>query len=710
MTTTNQHTAIVNIRGETDGAVKALKNVTDETTKAKEATEDLDKAQGGLGSKLDAIEGRFAKMNGTIGKVTSILGGAGLVGAAMGAAQALGEMADRAQQIDGVNQALRISIDKARASTMGMVSDFELASTANKALQLGVVKNADEFAKLTSTAAKLGMAMGQDVAQSVSDLTTGIGRQSFEILDNLGIILKAEEAYDIYAQRIGKVASELTDAEKKQAFMTVALERAEEAANKANVSLDTNAAAVIRVGAEWQNLKDDVVTGTTDMIGAYAKWTEAQNAAAEAGKRAWELERAGATDYLKLSETEFAGSLQRLTEMAHQLGLLAFDKAAKPVLNAYKEEQEAYIAEQEMLAKTLIGPALPPGFGEKKKGGKRQDLTASPLDRNRSAADFGAAMAEQLVRDEDQREYNEAFATEIELREQNIAALEQEMALRQQMTDLGLADADEVEELATRKYDAEQALLDFQRGAAATREQVFEIETQKRRKASQEQLRIQAQTQQTELAALQKKQAAYEKYGTAAADVLGNVLIASIDAANGEEFAAAKALAAIAEGIRNQMILVSLKEFALAVASAASYNYPAAAQHAAAGGLAAAAAAAAGGAAAGINASIPDTPPAPSAGGGLGGGDGGRGGGAGGPRGPGGGGEGDDDGVPTSYYDADLWQRRPDRAGGRKSEGQKQSVVVNINAPVVGGSDAEIGTKIRGWIRESERSGRQVRS
>ncbi|MCY1055440.1 hypothetical protein [Nannocystis sp. SCPEA4] len=706
MATTNQHTAKVVVQGETDGVVKSLKNVTDETTKAKKATEDLDKAQGSLGSKLDAIEGRFAKMNGTIGKVTSILGGAGLVGAAMGAAEALGEMANRAQQIDGVQQALRLSIDKARASTMGMVSDFELASTANKALQLGVVKNSEEFAKLTATAAKLGMSLGQDVAQSVSDLTVGIGRQSMEVLDNLGILLRAEEAYDIYAQRVGKVASELTDAEKKQAFMTVALERAEEAANKANISLDTNAAAVIRVGAEWQNLKDDVVTGTADMIGAYAKWTEAQNAAAEAGKRAWELERAGATDYLKFSETELAGSLERLTDLAHQLGLVAFDKAAKPVLNAYKEEQAAYIAEQEMLAKQLIGPALPPGFGEKKKGkGKAQNLTASPFDRNAGAADFGAQMAAQLARDEDQREYNEAFATEIELREQNIVALEQEAQLLQQRVDMGLADADQVEELARRKYDAEQALLDFQMGAAATREEIFDLETQKRRRSSQEQLRIQAQSQQAETKSLMARQAAYERYGTAAADVLGSVLIASIDAANGEEFAAQKALAAIATQIRNQMILVSLKEFALAVASAASYNYPAAAQHAAAGGLAAAAAAAAGGAAAGINASIPEAPPAPSTGG-VGGAGEGRGGSGGGGRGPSG--DGDDDGVPTSYYDADLWQRRPDRMGRSGEAKSGQSVNITVNGSIIGGSKEELGTELRRLIQSSERAGRKV--
>ena len=48
------------------------------------------------------------------------------------------------------------------------------------------------------------------------------------MLDNLGIIVKTEDAYKAYAKQIGKTANALTDAEKKQAFMNAALVAAEE--------------------------------------------------------------------------------------------------------------------------------------------------------------------------------------------------------------------------------------------------------------------------------------------------------------------------------------------------------------------------------------------------------------------------------------------------------------------------------------------------
>ena len=150
------------------------------------------------------------------------------------------------------------------------------------------------------------------------------------------------------------------------------------------------------------------------------------------------------------------------------------------------------------------------------------------------------------------------------------------------------------------------------------------------------------------------------------------------------------------------MILTSLKEFALAVASAASYNYPAAAQHATAGGLAVAAAAAAGGLAAGINASIPSQSSANS-GGASSFGSGGNGGSRGMQSGSGGANQGgDDDGVPTSYYDADLWTKRPDKGG--RGEERKGGGINISNVTVLGATKEEVGQAMDKLIRDSQRS------
>ena len=99
------------------------------------------------------------------------------------------------------------------------MSDFDLFQQANNAMILGVSRNSDEMAEMFDIAQRLGRALGRDTASSVESLVTGIGRQSRLMLDNIGIIVKSEEAYEAYAEKIGLSASSLDDAQKKQAFL-----------------------------------------------------------------------------------------------------------------------------------------------------------------------------------------------------------------------------------------------------------------------------------------------------------------------------------------------------------------------------------------------------------------------------------------------------------------------------------------------------------
>ena len=123
----------------------------------------------------------------------------------------------------GANNATA-SIRKLQAATNGTISEIDLFTQANNAMILGVTKNSDEMAEMFDMAQRLGDALGRDVQTSIESLVTGIGRQSRLMLDNIGIIVKSDQAYENYARELGKTASTLTDSEKKQAFMNAALE------------------------------------------------------------------------------------------------------------------------------------------------------------------------------------------------------------------------------------------------------------------------------------------------------------------------------------------------------------------------------------------------------------------------------------------------------------------------------------------------------
>ena len=120
------------------------------------------------------------------------------------------------------------SLEELRRATQGMVSDTDLLLRANEALALGIPT--EDLDDLFDSAIRLGKAMGLDATQGIQALTIGVGRQSRLVLDNLGIIIRAEEAYKEYARRIGKTSDALTDNERRLGFQTIALEKITEKA------------------------------------------------------------------------------------------------------------------------------------------------------------------------------------------------------------------------------------------------------------------------------------------------------------------------------------------------------------------------------------------------------------------------------------------------------------------------------------------------
>lgn len=115
-----------------------------------------------------------------------------------------------------------VSVDTLRKAVRGTVSEVDLLRAANNAMALGLPT--EDLNELFAAAQTVGAVMGRDTLQAVQDLTTGIGRQSKLILDNLGIIVDTNKAYEEYAETLNKTVSELDAAERKTAFTTAAIE------------------------------------------------------------------------------------------------------------------------------------------------------------------------------------------------------------------------------------------------------------------------------------------------------------------------------------------------------------------------------------------------------------------------------------------------------------------------------------------------------
>ena len=142
--------------------------------------------------------------------------------------KAIVSFVEKSAKIEGLERSFRSltrgiggsekSLGKLREAVNNTVNDTDLMTQANNAMMLGVVKSDDEMAQLFDTAQRLGKAVGVDATNAVNSLVTGMGRQSKLMLDNLGITLDTNKAYEKYAEKIGVSVSALSDQEKKIAF------------------------------------------------------------------------------------------------------------------------------------------------------------------------------------------------------------------------------------------------------------------------------------------------------------------------------------------------------------------------------------------------------------------------------------------------------------------------------------------------------------
>lgn len=251
----------------------------------------------GLSYQFGNVNIGFASFINNFKNLGAVGGSIAAVIAAVGAIQRfdkqIDELADKANKVEGlatgfetlqksVGQDPSASIQKLREATQGLVSDVALYQRANQAVLLGVPT--DTFNEAAAAAVKLGRAMGIDAAFGLESLSLGLGRQSRLYLDNLGIVVSAEEAYANFAVTIGKTANDLTDAEKKQAFFAEALRKIKERADELPDPLDSVGIALQRLQAAQENANtkfSEGISRSKELIDAYKEQARQATLSAE---------------------------------------------------------------------------------------------------------------------------------------------------------------------------------------------------------------------------------------------------------------------------------------------------------------------------------------------------------------------------------------------------------------------------------------------
>ena len=202
---------------------------------------------------------RFSSMAGTAAKVA---GGVGLAAVAVvGAAKVVKDLGEESLKVTNVFNNLPFSLNAARNATRGLADDMTLARNAIMANQAGVATTALEYANLTGMAQTLALKMGRDVADTVERVTLGIAKQEREILDELVILPRMTEMWEMFAKANNTTVGELTDSQKNLAFTESAMAALKSATKGVTIEVDSMGGSIARANVKLQNLKNTILGG-----------------------------------------------------------------------------------------------------------------------------------------------------------------------------------------------------------------------------------------------------------------------------------------------------------------------------------------------------------------------------------------------------------------------------------------------------------------
>ena len=159
---------------------------------------------------------------------------------------------------ESANISSKEMLDAMRKASKWTVADTKLMASANTALSLNVVQSADDMATLMEIARVKWQAMWRSMEEALDDIVRWLWRASPMILDNLWIVINQTEAQEEYAKSLWKTASELTDAEKKQALVNAVVKQwKKELAETWELQL-TMAERLQVVNAQRENMKNTI--------------------------------------------------------------------------------------------------------------------------------------------------------------------------------------------------------------------------------------------------------------------------------------------------------------------------------------------------------------------------------------------------------------------------------------------------------------------
>ena len=241
------------IKVDSSGVVTASKDLDELTGKAQKvegATKKVETATQSAGAKFAAMARTVMKLTAAFAALAAVQRGWGL----------MAEAAKYEQQVRALNNLAasynsngnKIIADLKRISD-GTINTITLVEKAGTAMMLGIAP--EKISKLMEIARATARMTGQEVSTAFDNIAMAVGRQSKMILSNLGIIVSVESANRTYAAQLKKTADNLSDTEKKAAFLNATIAAGEDLIARMGQQSDTTKDKMDRLKASVDNAR-----------------------------------------------------------------------------------------------------------------------------------------------------------------------------------------------------------------------------------------------------------------------------------------------------------------------------------------------------------------------------------------------------------------------------------------------------------------------
>jgi len=224
------------IAKQAEKAAKSTGKLGTETDKTTKARNRFNKAEKGVGQAGLSSGKAFSKMNQTMGGGGGLVAAYAVLAANIFALTAAFGALSRAAQVEKLKEGM-VAMGQSTGVAMNALSENLVKATGHaisleEAMRTTAQVTSAGFdpsviERLGSVARMASQALGRDLGDAMQRITKGAIKMEPELLDELGIMVRLDDATASYAASIGKSADDLTKFEKQQAFMNAVLEEGE---------------------------------------------------------------------------------------------------------------------------------------------------------------------------------------------------------------------------------------------------------------------------------------------------------------------------------------------------------------------------------------------------------------------------------------------------------------------------------------------------